>query len=393
MLERKKGSVVPHCLSNLALILITSALSALATSSLTLSTQRADKSFLRTLSTKLGLMSTSLLMSADGVAVQASTENESIVTVSPSSSDIQAAIDGLPASGGIVQLSPGTYNFSSPISIRSNLTIEGPRTAILAPTANFGAFVNSGRISNVVFRGFTLNTSGIALANVDHITVQNVDFLNTGSTAISFSDPINHIQILDNNCENPATYFCFALGSSASPTPQDHDWIVRGNTMTNCASNCILVISGTRIVIADNVINGCGDTCIEVGTGTSLATVTGNVVDTSTSDTAAPLVGISTRSSKYSVVSGNSVRGNLADKGGACYLAWHGGYAGEIQKEENDIYVGNISVNCPVGFKAANASRFLIGAFDFDANYRSIDVDKDSRNWMELRSLGPRLLK
>lgn len=321
---------------------------------------------------------------------EASTPSNSTITISPDGTNIQSAIDALPLSGGVVELAPGTYTFSSPIYVRSNLTIEGPRSAILTPTGNFGAFQNSGAVSNLTFRGFTLTASGISLSNADYVTVQGVEFLNTGSTAISFQDPSTHIQILDNQCENPATYFCIALGSSPSPNPQDYDWIIRGNMMTNCATNCILVLSGSHIIIAENVVNGCGDTCIEMGTGTSQGVITGNIVDSITSTSTVPIVGISTRSSQYDVVVGNSVSGNSNDVNGVCYLAWHGSVPGETQEERYYAYLANISANCQTGFQSTNTNHFIIGGFDFENNSNPALIDRAASSFVALPSMGIR---
>ena len=311
-----------------------------------------------------------------------------ILLASPGGLNIQDAINALPESGGIIELSPGVYTLTASISMRSNVTIEGPRSAIVSPEMNFGAFTNSESISNVTFHGFTLKASGIALANVDQVSVESMAFLNTESTAVNFMDPVTHISILDNYCEAPTSYFCFAIGSSASPNPQDSDWIIRGNTMQDCAANCILVRGGKHIVIAENIASGCGDTCIEVGTGTSQAVVSANVVDTSASTTAVPIVGISTRSSQHNAVVSNSVNGNPDDTNGNCYLAWHGSETGESQAERYNLYVGNVASNCFIGFKTANANHFTVGAFDFSKTGTAARLDRWSLDHVELPSRG-----
>lgn len=317
---------------------------------------------------------------------------QNAIVYPPAGASLQNSINALPAAGGTVELSPGTYPVSTRISLKSNVAIRGPHTAILAPTGNVSAFGNTGSISNVEFDGFTLRTSGIALHNADHIVVKNVRFENTGSTAVSIGDTASNIQIINNVCENPATYFCFSVGGNTNaPIAGNHDVTISGNTMVNCASDCILVTSTSRVVISNNIVNLCGDTCIESGTGVQNVSITGNVVDISAS-TSDNIVGISTRSNQYAVVSGNSVIGNPASSGRqSCFAAWHGSYPGETLLEQYVTYVGNQSSGCAIGLKTFQANHFTIAGNDFQNNAVPVSVDTSAggaNEWVELPSRG-----
>jgi hypothetical protein len=289
---------------------------------------------------------------------------------------VAAACNGL--TPGELKLPPGTYSVSSPIVMPSNCMISGPRTAIVAARLNFGTFKNSNPIKNVTFDGFTLTTSGLYFPQGgEHITIRNMKFSATASTAAAIGSPASNILISGNECENPASYFCFSIGGTSAPVSGDHDWIISNNQMVNCGGNCILVSGGVGISIQGNTISGCGDTCIEAGKGTSLVVVAGNTVDMSSSSLDLTLVGISTRSSQYTLVTGNKVVGNASNRRGeACYLAWHGSAAGETQLEQYVAYVGNEGADCPLGLKVFQTDHFTIGANQFQNNATATMIDK-----------------
>jgi parallel beta-helix repeat protein len=319
----------------------------------------------------------------DGVIVVDGQKYSSLATA------VTAACNG--SKPGTLRLPPGTYPLASPVAIPSNCAIGGPRSAIVAPQLNFGAFKNVNPVSNVTFEGFTLTTSGISLPHGgDHITIRNMKFTATASTAVNIVDPASNILIEGNVCENPATYFCFAIGSSSGPDPGDHDWNISNNHMAHCAGNCILVQGGSGITIQGNTISGCGDTCIEVGMGTSLASVTGNSVDLSDSSLDLTLVGISTRSSRYAVVSGNKVVGNSSNrKGELCYLGWHGSAPGETQLNEYVTYVGNECADCPKGLKFFQTNHVITGANHLENNATPVTMDRargGASDWTQLEN-------
>lgn len=283
-----------------------------------------------------------------------------------------------------VRLTPGTYNISSSITVPSHCQISGPRTAIVSPASNFGAFVNTGALTDVTLEGFTLQTSGINFSgNSDHITIRNMRLSTTGSTAIAVSGTPGtpgttqaYITISGNDCESPATYFCIAIGQDNQPNSGSHDWKIENNHMTGCANNCLILQGASRFDVTGNTAQmvPSGDTCLEIGVGMSTGTVTGNTCDMSTANTSSGMVGISTRSAQHVSVTGNTVLGNTVVTTN-CFVAWHGNATNETQPEQDVTYVGNTGTNCTIGLKTFQANHFTVVGNHFQTDATAVSID------------------
>jgi hypothetical protein len=317
------------------------------------------------------------------------------VTNTSIASAVAAACNG--TTPGVVVISPGTWSFSSSITVPSHCTISGPRAAIVAPTSNFGAFMSSATLTDVVFDGFTLQTSGMAFSgNSDHVTIRNMKFLNTGSTAVSFNGTVGNpgtthhdIKITNNECESPATFFCFAVGQDVQPNAGSFNVDVSLNKMKNCAGDCVITQGITGVTYTGNQVNLCGDTCLEVGVGDQVVTVSGNVVDISAS-VSGSIVGISSRSAQHVTVSGNTVRGNAGSSGTQnCLLAWHNG--GDAQAEQYFSYTGNTTTGCAIGLKIFQSDHFTIGGNEHQNDATPVSIDTTAggaTDWAEGPSRG-----
>lgn len=116
---------------------------------------------------------------------------------------IQAAINALPASGGMIRFPTGTYKITSALTVRSNLTLRGSgrdKTVIAQVTANANGLTGVD-VSHLSVEGLRLNGTGAgtgtgvkltrsANPNTGHITLTNVVIYNFGTDGVEMSNPI-----------------------------------------------------------------------------------------------------------------------------------------------------------------------------------------------------------
>lgn len=114
-----------------------------------------------------------------------------VTTETTGDAAIQYAYNNLPADGGVIHLSEGTFDITSPVSAVSDSTLIGERSSVLTVSGDITAF-NSSSVSNVQMRGFTLDDdqtndseSGIQFNNSTNITISNIKTLGHFNAIIS----------------------------------------------------------------------------------------------------------------------------------------------------------------------------------------------------------------
>lgn len=116
---------------------------------------------------------------------------------------IQAAIDALPAAGGVVYLPTGTYKLTDALTLRSNLTVlgDGDGATVVRQTgadkdAMTGSALTKVTVQGVYFAGTGAGTgSGLALTKganpaTTYVTLRDVTFESFGRDGVSVENPI-----------------------------------------------------------------------------------------------------------------------------------------------------------------------------------------------------------
>jgi len=256
--------------------------------------------------------------------------------------EIQAAIDALPASGGKVVLSEGTYNISDTITVASNnITLTGQgyeATKLFLVNATNKPFFDIDatdiRIGRIYFDGNKANqTAGnglIQIGVVERIVIDHCKFENAYLAGIvaglTAGDYVNDITIsfcLFISCNDPgyinnpagataiASYRAKIIGCYsydckylAGMGRTDHDVVIAGNHVRATSDNgidCYQVVGG---IIANNIIESAGNSGITLDSSINFA-IEGNTIKNSTGD------GIYvSNSSQYVLIEGNYCEGS-----------------------------------------------------------------------------------
>jgi len=125
--------------------------------------------------------------------------------------EIQAALDALPAGGGRVMLSEGTFNIEVSIELGAYQTLEGqgPSTILTTTTADldiintaggFGTEINFITLHNFVVDGAAggvVNDIGIYMKYCDHLLIEGVEARDCGEDGIR-TTYCTHLKILEN---------------------------------------------------------------------------------------------------------------------------------------------------------------------------------------------------
>jgi len=175
--------------------------------------------------------------------------------------DIQSAINALPAGGGKILVKPGTYNINSTITIsKDSVAIigSGDGTVIIS-TGNFNIFTAASKSWIILERMFLYGTGwgvgtdqnrGISLDGCDYVKIRDLYFENLGRHGIAMNDCYS-IFIKDCNityCNNCGVYIAGTSGTILLDSN-----IIESNTIDAIQistpylcfiTNCSLIYSG-----------------------------------------------------------------------------------------------------------------------------------------------------
>src|SRR3954454_12424016 len=165
--------------------------------------------------------------------------------------ELQAAINAVASTGGVVHARAGTYSLSAAITIPSGVTLagEGPATVLKAATGLSGTTnlitngSHAGGNTGIVIRDLKIdgnrpnrtgsvgNETGhnIFLKNVTYSTVQDVTAVDSFSANIAFGPGTNNSIIENCYTANAGNHNILLVGSETGPT-YTYENIVRGCT-------------------------------------------------------------------------------------------------------------------------------------------------------------------
>ncbi len=238
---------------------------------------------------------------------------------------IQAAIDGLPAAGGMVQLLEGTYSYTVLMTLDDNVSIngQGKSTVLLAgsPVSCFRATNKSNiNISNLKIDGNSFDGLwGIDLQNTSNVDISNVD---------SFELNDHHVRV---------------YGASASNV-----------TISNCymreSNDEIISISGTAsmITVANNMFAGAANSGLLIYGGANNIKVIGNTI----SDMG--IAGIRSQIMHDILIEGNTIYDNLK---GITSTSLTGGHSDNVTVVGNNLFD---NTNYGLSMEADNAREWII---------------------------------
>ena len=196
--------------------------------------------------------------------------------------DIQTAIDTLPASGGTVYIKPGDYTITATITIPSdNVTLMGSgRSTKIIATTNIhlisidpGTTTNGSRISSLYIYGNNTRF-GIYIVEVTKLTVDDVTIENCAagifmSHIASARNTINNCHILNNagrgiwiqdtSYQTVTSNIVTGNGGSGieigGGTQPCESILIRGNScLSNGAYGVDLLVEAERCIITENTL-------------------------------------------------------------------------------------------------------------------------------------------
>lgn len=210
---------------------------------------------------------------------------------------IQAAINAAGQVGGIVVVPAGTYLITQPLSVPANVTISGTGTIRQSTTATYGLWIKGNNVTvdgiglvgannNLSYRDseYAIYGAGTAVTPLQNITIKNASISKWGAYGIR----LEHLQdfvlsdntvtdigysgigvltarqgsILNNTIDNitpgsSGNMYGIAMSFVGDEDPST-DIVVRGNTVSRVAWECIDTHGGSRLTIDNNKALSCG---------------------------------------------------------------------------------------------------------------------------------------
>ena len=217
--------------------------------------------------------------------------------------DIQSAIDALPAAGGAIIIKDGTYTVSTPIIIDSaNIMITGSgynTIVTIGSTNNYVFNLTSGtrfELRNMRIVGTTavpLSAEAIRLQGCSDGLIDRCWLTATKSMIFSSGGAVSHVTISNNFIYNCSTYaIVFSVTGTDNnlivnnhvDTVDDYDAVlisgdcnnnvITGNVITNANRYGIYISTATadKNIVINNIITGSGTQAIrDEGTDTMIA--------------------------------------------------------------------------------------------------------------------------
>ncbi len=196
---------------------------------------------------------------------------------------ILAAIDALPATGGKVLLSPGTFNVEASLALDSYQTLQGcgRNTILTTTTANLDIITATGSSGSekvgITLADFCIdgdaggatNDEGILWTYVDKSEIRNVWSIDNGNSGIRLSN-CDFNKLIGNTTTGNDAFGIYTRDTSIRNIISEN--IVQGNS-----GDGIYTIESNDSVISKNIIQGNADVGINI-TYSDGASVTGNIV-------------------------------------------------------------------------------------------------------------------
>lgn len=220
--------------------------------------------------------------------------------------DIQTAIDSLPAGGGVVYIKEGDYPITAKITITSaNISIFGAgKSTRIHTTANIRMIeVNGG--SYFTLRDLYLYGSGsgngnnraFVLVSGANIIIENVLVENVGSSGIYFLAASNDSVVRGCVVNTPLEYGIFFGGNKGIIVNNvvtssslygiwvlnGDETIVQGNKIKSCSWDGILIESSDKGAIVGNVSVNNGRSGVAFENASSKCAITGNICNDNSS--------------------------------------------------------------------------------------------------------------
>ena len=309
-----------------------------------------------------GLIGGPVLFVAASDAMAISTKNADYVCDGTADDvQIQAAIDDLPAAGGTVALSEGTFTlaeggtepqwgYSYGVLINKPIRFIGNRSVLTIPDS--AAMSNNGfcllhpyntndvRIENISIDGNGSNQGanlimGIYGHTVERLAVVGCDLQDTAGYAINADVNCTYCQIVNNYVhDNPgAGHHGIALHNSGDFN------VISGNTVEGVGSYGIMVDTANEFAIVGNVINS-ALYLIAIADSSSRGTVVGNHLY---GDIGTSLTIYTDAGSSGILITGNTIRA-------------HSAFQGEVELSASSVVVNNnVLINGALQNVAADA--------------------------------------
>lgn len=174
---------------------------------------------------------------------------------------IQSAIDSLPASGGVVKLSEGIFNFSSGVTLGSNITIEGAsgmRTTIHRTAAN------------VAVRLFTATGSDLEDNAVKHVCIRRLNVTHEDGALYGFSQFLwaKFCSVEDIHYVGPATQTSGAAVISDSRIQHGSYRRIHAEGLSSTGS--VMLINTIYDSVIEDIYGSQGQDCIDITIGERL---------------------------------------------------------------------------------------------------------------------------
>ena len=256
---------------------------------------------------------------------------------------IQAAIDALPAGGGTVELTYGTYNITASLVLDDNINLVGSGwNSIISFTMNDGA-LEAFTKTKIIIRDMKIIGSGnpadvlntaIHFEDVTDSQVMNCWIEDAGYDAIQLLHGCYRCQIEENHILTPGDDG-INIGGDAAPDTQF-------NTITN------------------NIIDTPGGTGIHLSDGSSYSTVTGNIV------ISPGIYGIDTNQTGGTAKGHNTIDGNV--------IYSPTSYGIYIYASANNIVSNNIIYGGTKGIYVTNINCIIQGNLVYDSSEEGIRI-------------------
>ena len=266
--------------------------------------------------------------------------------------EIQAALDALPADGGEVRLSEGTYYIEVSLALDSNQTLRGcgKNTILTTTTANLDIITATGSVGSEKTgiliadlcidgdAGGVANEDGILWTYVDYSKIHNVWSQDNGDDGMDFSY-CDFNEIIGNTCQGNgdnginlyrSNYNNTIVGNACQGNGSDgihtfttnHNNTISGNTCQGNGGAGICISHSNNNTIVGNTVQGNGYNGIYLEDANN-NTIVGNTVQGNGYD------GINLSAANNNTISGNTFQGN--DRAGIY-----------VETSDNNNIVGNV---------------------------------------------------
>lgn len=258
----------------------------------------------------LGMMAVGFLCAAGGQTPQTRLPGASAVIDAAQYISIQAAIDALPESGGMVRIPPGTFEITEPLILaKADVTIEGAGTAthiknintqgksaliIRHPTSgeNRNAELWRIRLANMRITGNQKSGHGIEACRINEIFIQGVTVSNHGADGIRlyycYEDPrICDSLITYNKGTGLNLIACHDIVVASNQFEENRDALrcidsfnlcMTGNNLDDHLGDGVVIENTYGSVVSGNMIEECAGTAIVLDRDCYGITLSANVI-------------------------------------------------------------------------------------------------------------------